>query len=542
MQADITEAEQAEIIGDFERGRAHVLFQLCLKMTHWQQFPWVLYAAGSSNEETVVNALEKLSRCHSDHPQVAAFKSADVQAEIRLFLENPSQVLQSDDPEALPSLRRLLVASMRLAYCAERKIEGKHAKSKRGVTHAPCHSAPYVSLLHRLPDIQRALEEDHEHLKELASQVSRVSSGRIAVRLLGLQRHPECCQARNGRDPVYTQIIYHADGYSKYVASVTDFSAPQPPASQGPQRVWQSEGEEALRHNVAVEHLRLSVSNSDVFYSMPMQPGVFRTLISMLAPRSEPHADNFFQEGLQAEGGSDGQGPGHVSVSAEGEVSFRPQMDIWSSRSEVGPSAKPLREHVYWKVVKGESLARAPRAHAEGELSLKDVLAVTLHSASSADAKNRIVNVCTSPLSLKSLHSQEAVVTLNPRCLSLNALEGIVAWQPASDALSLSLSFEHMHKLPPSARKVLPGLLQKAKAATRCGGFHAGKQPPDVDSALAMLRADDVLQGPPWTFTQKGQALLETCAPLKCGSVVLKRAEAGTLPENMTRYQLLREL
>ena len=164
----------------------------------------------------MLRVLRDVSNSSCAHPQVRAFQAADVQAEIVTVLQNSSLFFNSEDAGQFPRLRSLL-ASMRLAFSAERRIEGKHAASKKGIVHAPHHSTPYVSLLRRLPGIEKGLSGPDE-LKVFARHISEVRSGRVAVIKLGLPNHPHCCVARTCRDPAFTSIIYHADSFSKYRA------------------------------------------------------------------------------------------------------------------------------------------------------------------------------------------------------------------------------------------------------------------------------------------------------------------------------------
>ena len=59
----------------------------------------------------------------------------------------------------------------------------------------------------------------------------------------------------------------------------------------------------------------------------------------------------------------------------ESEVQLAPRtgddfQDVWSANVEVGPEAAKFAKLVSWQVVKAGDLAKAPRAHAEGESEL----------------------------------------------------------------------------------------------------------------------------------------------------------------------------
>ena len=555
MAADISAAEQASIVSDFERGRCHILFQLSLKLTHWQQQPWASYALASMDASVALQAVQNVLASRNHHHQITRLQQPCIRSELEAFQADPSKFWESSDTEYLLNIRQVF-ASMRLAFSAERRIEGKQATSKKGISHAPHHSTPYVSLLHRLPDLEAALRCDHDFLMRFALQLSKVKSGRAAVRLLGLHHHPECLAARHGRDPVYTKIIYHADSYSKYTVNTSDFLTKNFSPREHPD-LQKSSGLEAIQHNMAILHLRKAwadVEDPNAFFSLPMQAGVFRTLKSLLAPlQASGPSPSFFEEGAESrepsrEAGAADEAPA-ITISATGEVCFHGCLDLWAGRAEPGPDAGRLQDHMFFKVFKADSLKRAHRAHAEDEIDLKDVLAVTLHSASSADVEKRIVEVCTSAVSLQTLRSDEVVVTLNPQSLPFEILKRVVAWKAIgsenesdTSSLSLTLSFEYLHTLPKEARRVLPQILQKVRSTSYVGGFRHGKQSQHFVNALFRLKHDGLLSGPPWKFTDKGASCVQTCVPLKYNQPLLKRADGSLKPEDMSGYELMVEL
>ena len=59
MPPSISQAERLAIISDFENGRSHVMFQMALKMSHWQTFPWASFGASSQDEEKSKQILEQ---------------------------------------------------------------------------------------------------------------------------------------------------------------------------------------------------------------------------------------------------------------------------------------------------------------------------------------------------------------------------------------------------------------------------------------------------------------------------------------------------
>ena len=153
----------------------------------------------------------------------------------------------------MPELRYVL-AEHRLAFSAERFIEGKHATSAKGVRIATCHSEAYMSLLHRQGDIKAEVRDNPEVLEELAQSVMKVRSSARAVKLLGLDSHPSCQLAKHVRDPIYMKVIYHADPWTKYNLPEPLIQVQRP--GQGPAPPpHQSEASASLYHHFACQHL-----------------------------------------------------------------------------------------------------------------------------------------------------------------------------------------------------------------------------------------------------------------------------------------------
>ena len=258
--------------------------------------------------------------------------------------------------------------------------------------------------------------------------------------------------------------------------------------------------------------------NTASICSMPLQPDVFASLKSLLAPVPAPADDGRLAQASEL----------------ESEVQLAPPtgddvQDVWSANVEVGPEAAKFAKLVFWQVVKAGDLARALRAHAEGESELKGLMAVTLHSVLA--------------VGLTSLHSHSVAMTLNPFSVPLEVLEDVMVWKKHVQDLSMTLSFEYLHGLPRLSPQVLPSVLSKVAAAASHGGYNPtlGEREAagfaNVQQTLGRLAGDGIIEGPPWTITAKGSDLTRTCAALKVERRLLSTAQAGCSPHDMTAFK-----
>ena len=96
-------------------------------------------------------------------------------------------------------------------------MEGQHARTRRGVRHASSHSEPYVSLLHGQPERKAHLREHPSSLSQFSCYVAKVRNDCNEVEFLNLNAHPSCTIARNPREPLWHNIVHHADNFNKHL-------------------------------------------------------------------------------------------------------------------------------------------------------------------------------------------------------------------------------------------------------------------------------------------------------------------------------------
>ena len=93
------------------------------------------------------------------------------------------------DPSDAPALRELLT-ELRVAPSAERPAESVHAVLHKQVKRAPRHGCADVSTANRYPEIKRFIGVKPDNFQKMVEYVVKITDGRTAVELLGLQNHP----------------------------------------------------------------------------------------------------------------------------------------------------------------------------------------------------------------------------------------------------------------------------------------------------------------------------------------------------------------
>ena len=110
---------------------------------------------------------------------------------------------------------RDLAMSMRLIAAAERPVEALHAQTKREVQRVPHHASALVSLSHRLMYLHEQMESRYT-LEKFAVLLASLPDARAVLHALGLQNHPSAGALHDPRGSRAFEILYRADGYSKY--------------------------------------------------------------------------------------------------------------------------------------------------------------------------------------------------------------------------------------------------------------------------------------------------------------------------------------
>ena len=533
----VAEAERLAIISDFENGRSHVLFQMALKLSHWEAFPWLTFGASCQDVETTKKILQDISACDCSHPLVAFAQKDHVQHEIAQFFTDPHAFFHSEDPLYLSNLRTFL-ATFRMASVVERRIEGKHAAVAKEVKRAPHHGCPYVSLLHRIGEIKAALRSNPGCITDIAEQVQTTRSGLTAVNRLNLDCHPEAKNAKDCRDPAYTRVVYHADPYVKYCMAAPDLSLDK--NSSGHDLATAMNSDRCLLEELAQRHVRtkLQGASEQSFFSVSLSSGALRTLKELLLPR---------QNGIVSESSF------HVASGLDGGMDFQ-KADIWRIETEYDPSVPdPVKRLVFWKLQDGsKSVARAKREKVPGEQGLSGCLAVSAHAVLDVGVAREQITLSTAPMNLSSVGADRVPLVFNPLQLGLDDLQRIRVWTTQDDKkLVFRFSCHYMHGLTQDMRAAVPSLL--LKMVDKPDGVLLGKPSPDARKLVDQLLRDEMIQEVEHVsnsgavmhlvkFTAKGAQCVQTCVQIVGGERLCKRPPSDVKPLDMTTFEVLLEM
>ena len=286
LPRSLSEAEVHELLGDFDSARQYMLSTYILKLALWSEPPHALAALGHNDPATRCKFLRRCLQSQCTHPRVLQLRAHE--AECLEFLESGGH--WDGNFGYLSSV----ATEMQLLFSSAWRVEGQHARTKRGVTQATNHGAPYVSLCHRLPELRAWLKADPTAFPKLADHVAKLTSRTAIAHELRLSL-PHACQAGwlTGRQSnKTTALVYHDDAYSKYTLKLPAnieqcevqerslVSVPALPAEEG-----FSQDARNLRCESARQALR-ALAKKDMFFSMPLNTSSMYTLRGLLAPNS----------------------------------------------------------------------------------------------------------------------------------------------------------------------------------------------------------------------------------------------------------------
>ena len=539
MPPTIAQAERSAILSDFENGRSHILFQMALKLSHWQAFPWRAWGASCQDEETAAKIAEATLACDCGHRVVVSAQEDPVRGELLQFIANPPALFLNEDATHLSHVREWLAIS-RTVSVVERRIEGKHAASAKEVKRAPHHGCPYVSLLHRIGEIKAALKSMPLCIAELAEGIQKSRSGHAAVKLLNLDLHPDAAHAQQCRDPTYTKIIYHADSWVKYRMPAPELNVDKPSFGKSLELPMGSPQNE-LRQDLARRHVqaKLQGSRPGGFFSVPMSSNVFRTLKTLLVPR---------QGGIVPESALS---CGQIDAGVDRLADF--DEGDFVTDLEFGPGIPTSAQKLcFWKLQDNKNAALARREKVAGERSLSGCLAVTVHTVLKVDAAKKEITLSTSPMNLASSTADSVPLVFNPLQQDLAQLESIRIWAPKDDQkLVFTFAAHYLRNLSEESRQEVPGLLSKLMDMP--DGILLGKPTSKMQKLLDQLFRDSLLQETEiesesgacmrlLQLTPQGTLCVETCSVVQGGELLCRAPSGDSQPLDMTTYELILDM
>ena len=122
LPRDVDAAQRATLLNEFERGRAHLLLVFAVRLEHWRQPPWNVFACAHMDASVSRSAVRRAIAAQPTSLLVQELQSQEIVPEARSYAEDGSNLHE------LPNLVRFL---SKLLFCpiAERRVEGDHAQA-----------------------------------------------------------------------------------------------------------------------------------------------------------------------------------------------------------------------------------------------------------------------------------------------------------------------------------------------------------------------------------------------------------------------------
>ena len=121
LPRDISPESRAAILQEFERGRAHLVFVLNLRLAHWRDAPYCVFGCAHLSPEVSKRFLRRCLDMSAGFPLVARLQQPPLRDEAEQYLDGA-------DIKQLPNLLHFL-GTLRYCPIAERAVEGDHAQA-----------------------------------------------------------------------------------------------------------------------------------------------------------------------------------------------------------------------------------------------------------------------------------------------------------------------------------------------------------------------------------------------------------------------------
>jgi hypothetical protein len=186
--AHFAESSRGELLQEFERGRAHLIYTFTLKLSGFSTPPLLLFASAHHLKVVSQEAVRKCLASPDAHPRIRRLQSEPCKSQALSYLEDY-------ELELLPDLE-IFIAELRFAHGFERQIEGGHAVIQRRAAGARHRGEAWDSLALRMPELKRALEVDAHFLEHLAVFLQKARNPKMLVESLGLKEHPALSECK----------------------------------------------------------------------------------------------------------------------------------------------------------------------------------------------------------------------------------------------------------------------------------------------------------------------------------------------------------
>ena len=212
LPSDLTSAQQAKAITEFELGRNHIVSVLVLKNMHWTQPPLLACAMSHPDRSVAEKAFKECQASSCQHVRIKALQCEPLRSQALRYFSDPAV----DDSCVKDFI--FYLAEHRFMWTAERAVEGEHAIFHKRGRAAPSHSVRYLSFSRRVAEFKRDLEQDETVVLKIGSFLDRYPASLTMIKRLGLAGHPAVQRssglAHRSRRSQITDAPFLADDFS----------------------------------------------------------------------------------------------------------------------------------------------------------------------------------------------------------------------------------------------------------------------------------------------------------------------------------------
>ena len=279
-------AEQwARLLGDFGRGKAHIVYIVTMKLDQWQRLPWLLCVLGHHDEQVARQGANHILKEY----QGCTAEAANHRLTNRVCAEGgvlgwQLRAFAAGSPRtSLPELH-LLSAQLAAIPCTERSIEAPHGQIKLNTAYKHCGPLSVAASV-RFPEIDFEVMRYEEAWKEMVECIESARHMRTIPAKLSISAHPWLRALPTGRAlqthryvSILTAVLYRCDTHAQYESTAQHRkyheSAKRKRLVEGSQAVPAQEPDglapkDAMLAHLAMNHFRCVAKEYELF-SMPI--------------------------------------------------------------------------------------------------------------------------------------------------------------------------------------------------------------------------------------------------------------------------------
>ena len=599
MTVGLSQDEQSKARLDWTRLKGQLKMQLELKLMPFSSLPLSILGLGHWDEQ---KARELMWRAAAEYEALTPEEQESAHPLTKHVFASGARVelvkfLQGQSAETLPSLMKIRRRSL---WCPvlEQSIERKHAQLHARIKAAPNHSAPYVSITERAPELTDLMSREASAINSFSAICADIRQPVLVAQALGLLAHPVFRQAQTLRPKealshrLVAACVYRADPQTQFApldaSAVSGLKPPPNPSpfgkdasddkgvGQGDFIATPAAGEseqsvantwKVIMNNMTFKHFAATASATD-FFSVPAetarqhvrgQSGLgFQPLADVVRPSAASVPKQMLQEvlgmgvssvgalalpsqsescavALSFEQDSGLLHEGHGSGAAGSELQ---SMLEDSDRQGPGLSAEsqdPRARHVFFRLL-SSTLAAKKRSRTDRKIDLnRNQFCVQQHVVHKVDLSAKEVHVALSSLGLGE-HDAGATVQVWDRPESIRMF---LKW-----GVQRHYHFLRGEALEADAQEAFD-LLLKNHGVSALLTVGLGEQSESLQRGLSCLASLDIAEcsspGPNvavWGFTESGRSkILENVV---LASPIMASSARQSIPfEEQTAIELL---